>query len=314
MNREMTLNLMKKLTYHILILVIVLAVVIVVTGFPMNFDVEYHHGEFHLNMPLEEIQGSITENFRSFFSGEVLHMEILSTTPIAMLREAFSLSFVVLFFGTLLALVIGIPKGIIDSRKKRTAGTFKLLQSYIPLSIPDVLTISVIQLGAIYLYYNEIAFLGIGPIHFLGDGQWYQSIFPIISISVLPAAYVSRVTANTIENLQGKAYIITARGKGCSYFQILKRHMMKNITFEILSIFPTIMGMMFASLIIVERLFYYQGMGYHLIYIYTTNRLSIEQARVVFTLFTLTLALFYYLIYLLLKALKAKTMPKLKEN
>jgi len=314
MNFEMTINLMKKAIYHILILVIVLAVVIVATGFPMDFDVEYHHGEFHWNMPLEEIQRSITQNFASFFSGEVFNMEILSTTPLTMLRGAFSLSFAVLFFGTLLALLIGIPKGIIDSRKKRTAGTFKLLQTYIPLSIPDVLTISLIQLGAIYLYYNEIAFLGIGPIHFLGDEHWYQSIFPIISISVLPAAYISRVTANTIEGLQEKAYIITARGKGCSYFQILRKHMMKNITFEILSIFPTIMGMMFASLIIVERLFYYQGMGYHLIYIYTTSRLSIEQAQVVFTLFTLTLALFYYLIFLLLKALKAKIMPKLKEN
>ncbi len=314
MNREMTINLMKKAIYHALILVIVLAVVIAVTGFPMDFDVEYHHGEFHWNMPFEEIQQSINENFRSFFSGEVLTMEIMSTTPFAMLRQAFSLSFVVLFFGTLFALLIGIPKGIIDSRKKRTAGTFKLLQSYIPLSIPDVLTISLIQLGAIYLYYNEIAFLGIGPIHFLGDEQWYQSIFPILSISVLPGAYISRVTANTIENLQEKAYIVTARGKGCSYFQILKKHMMKNIGFEILSVFPMIMGMMFASLIIVERLFYYQGMGYHLIYIYTTNQLDMDQARVVFTLFTVTLALFYYLIFLLLKGAKARLMPKLKEN
>jgi len=314
MNREITINLMKKLIYHVLILVIVLAVVIVVTGFPMDFDVEYLHGEYHWNMSLDEIQGSITQNFQSFFSGEVFNMEILSTTPLTMLSEAFYLSIVVLFFGTFLALFIGIPKGILDSRKKRTAGTFKLLQSYIPLSIPDVLTISLIQLGAIYLYYNEIAFLGVGPIHFLGDEQWYQSIFPIISISILPAAYISRVTANTIESLQIKPYIVTARGKGCSRFQILRKHMMKNITFEILSIFPTIMGMMFASLIIVERLFYYRGMGYHLIYIYTTSQLNIDQARVVFTLFTITLALFYYFIYLLLKALKSGILPKLKEN
>lgn len=314
MNQEMTMNLMKKVTYHLLVLAVVLTVVIVVTGFPMDFDVEFQHGEFQWNMSIEEIQQSINENFRSFFSGEVFTMEILSTTPIAMLREAFGLSFVVLFFGTLLGILLGVPKGILDSRKKRTAGTFKLLQSYIPLSIPDVLTISVIQVGAIYLYYNEIALLGIGPIHFLGDEHWYQSLFPIISISVLPAAYISRVTANTIENLQEKAYIITARGKGCSYFQILKKHMMKNIGFEILSVFPTIMGMMFASLIIVERLFYYRGMGYHLIYIYTTNQLNVDQARVVFTLFTLTLALFYYMIFLILKGAKAKLLPKLKEN
>jgi ABC-type dipeptide/oligopeptide/nickel transport system permease component len=314
MNREFTLSLMKKLVYHVLILVILLVVVIVATGFPMNFDVEYQHGEYLRNMSWEDIQGSISQNFRSFFSGEFIDMQILSTSPLAILAGAFRLSFVVLFFGTLLALLVGIPKGIVDSRKKRTAGTFKLLQSYIPLSFPDVLTISLVQLGAIYLYYNEIAFLGLGPIPFLGDGDWYQSIFPIISISVLPAAYISRVTANTIESLQTRAYIVTARGKGCSSFQILKKHMMKNITFEVLSIFPTVMGMMFASLIIVERLFYYQGMGYHLIYIYTTSQLTIDQARVVFTLFTITLALFYYLIYLLLKALKARVLPKLKEN
>ncbi len=314
MHREIAVSLMKKFFYHLLILFIVLILVIVLTGFPMNFDVEYQHGTYHWNMSMENIQESIIQNFESVTSGTIFTMSIQSTTPWNMLKEAFLLSFVVLFFGTLIALLVGIPKGILDSRKKRTAGTFKLLQSYIPLSIPDVLTISLIQLGAIYLYYNEIPFLGLGPIHFMGDAHWYQSIYPIISISVLPAAYISRITANTIESLQTKAYIVTARGKGCSSFQILQKHMMKNITFEILSVFPMVMGMMFASLIIVERLFYYQGMGYHLIYIYTADQFSIDQARVIFTLFTVTLALFYYVVFLLLKAVKSRILPKLKGN
>jgi len=49
----------------------------------------------------------------------------------------------------LLAVVIGIPKGIIDSRKKEKSGTIKLLKSLIPLSIPDILTIVLVQMGAI---------------------------------------------------------------------------------------------------------------------------------------------------------------------
>lgn len=148
----------------------------------------------------------------------------------------------------------------------------------------------------------------------MGDETFSHAIYPIISISILPAAYISRITANIIEDSFTKPYILAARGKGCSRFQIIKNHMMKSIVFGVLSGFPTVIGIMFSSLIIVERLFHFQGIGFYLIYFYTTQLIPPYEAGIGFTLFIVALAIFYYFIFMLFNALKDILMPQIKSH
>jgi ABC-type dipeptide/oligopeptide/nickel transport system permease component len=314
MNAELVLKLGKKIVFQLLVLGMILLIVLIATGVPTNFNVYYEYGQYHWSMTLDEVKISILDNIKGFISGEIFSVKIASESIGIIFRTAFVLSLKVLLGGTLLALALGIPKGVLDSQKKGQQETFKLLQSYIPLSIPDVLTVGLIQFGAIYLYYNDMTFLGLGPIHFIGDESWVNTIYPIISISILPAAYISRITASTIETLYTKQYIVTARGKGCSFFQVLKNHMMKNIIFEILSSAPTIMAMMFSSLLIIERLFFYRGVGFHLIFFFISDHFAPEQARASLTVFIMGLALFYYILFLSLRGLNAWILPKIEER
>lgn len=80
--------------------------------------------------------------------------------------------------------------------------------------------------------------------------------------------------------------------------------MMKNIFYSILSGFPTVIGIMFSSLIIIERLFVYRGIGFYLIYFYTSGTLQPYDAGLAFTLFVVALAVIYYFIFMVLNALK----------
>lgn len=290
-------------------LLVVVATVIAITGIPTNFDMVYVEGRYEPTMSREEIWTGVQENFLHLFRGEAKSINILGDSVGTLLATAAKKSARVLFFGTLLALLIGIPKGIVDSRKRDMRGTFKMLQSLIPLSVPDILTIGLVQMAALYLFRNNMTILGLGPIEFVGDETWYHVIYPTLSISLLPAAYIARITANTVEEGFAKPYILAARGKGCSRLRIIKNHLMKSVVYEVLSGFPMILGLMFSSLVIVERLFHYRGIGYHLIFFYTSNRILPYDAGIAFTYFILAMAVFYYLVFMMFNFLKEMVLP-----
>jgi len=304
----------KKILVNILILLVILFLVIAVTGIPLDFDIISSNGKNTPNMGINVIIENIKNNFKMFFSGEAFKVRVQGETVGQLLVKTATKSLSILFFGAILAVILGIPKGIIDSRKDDRSGTIKLLQSLIPLSVPDILTIVLVQIFAIYLYKNGFSIFGLGPIPAYGDETLANAIYPIISISILPAAYIARITATTIEENFTKPYILAARGKGCSRFQIIKNHMMKSIIYGVLSGFPTVIGIMFSSLIIVERLFYYRGMGFYMIFFYTTDLIPPYEGGVAFMTFIVLLAIFYYFIFMIFNILKDIILPKTKSH
>lgn len=314
MTNEIMKALAKKTIINLLILITILSLVIIVAGVPLDFDIHSYDGKHKANMEMGDILDNIKGNFKVLFTGEAFQIMIQGQSTKELLIMTAKKSSLILLGGALLSIIIGIPKGIIDSRKNNKAGTLRLLQSLIPLSIPDILTIVLVQLFALYLFKNNISILGLEPIPHFGDEGLRHTIFPIISISILPAAYISRITANVIEDGFTKPYILAARGKGCSRFQIIKNHLMKSIFYGVLSGFPTVIGIIFSSLIIVERLYHFQGLGYYLIYFYTSQIIPPYEAGVAFTTFIVVLAICYYIIFMIFDGLKNIILPQIKSH
>lgn len=313
-NKKLIMSLLKKGLSNLLILIVILALVITVTAIPMDFGVSYYNGETMISITKEQVFESIKANFRGFASGELFKTMIKSESVGQILVLALKRSLILLIFGTLLAVLIGLVKGMIDSRRNGHMGTFKLLQSLIPLSIPDILVITLIQLGAMALYKNETAIPFIGVLPYFGDEGVKSVLLPILSISLLPGAYLARVVAGAIEEGLTKPYVLTARGKGCSMRQIITTHLSKPIGFSVLSALPAAMGILFSSLVIVEMFYSYRGIGYHLIYFYTTTLVPRELASMAFSAFIIALAVFYYVVFSVINLLKAYVMPKIKSE
>ena len=303
---------MKKVIFHLFVLSIVLALIIILTGFPIDLGIQTYDGSSIVNIGIEESLAYVKNNFKSVFSGEIFQIEIKSDPITGILGLAALKSLIVLFFGTLLALMIGILKGVIDSRKNNKSGTFKLLQSLIPLSLPDILVIALVQMGAMTLFKNNVSIPGLGIVPYIGDDSLVNVIYPVISICILPAAYISRVVASVIEEGLTEPYILAARGKGCSLGQIIRTHLSGNIAYSVLSNLPALMGIMFSSLVIVETFYMYKGIGYHLIDFYTNTLIPSDIANQAFTLFMMAMAIFYYSIFELLKAIKNAVVSKTK--
>ncbi len=294
-----------KFVAQLLLLLIIVVIMIAFTSIPRELDFYMDAGKISMNMPVEEVTQNVKDTFDMFISREIFDIVIFGQSLLEFWGVAAKRSLVLLGSATLLTVIFGGSKGVLEARKKPNASqNIKLMFSLVPLSLPDVMTVSLVQIASIYLYYNDISLPGLGRIPFLGDETWQQSIYPILALSILPLSYFSRMTASTIETGLKQPYILVARGKGCSQSRLLKNHLLKDILYHMLAIFPTIIGILFSSMLIVERLFHYKGMGYYLIDLYITSLLPERIAELAFSWFLVSLVIFYFLLYAILQFMK----------
>lgn len=305
-----------KVVVNILIFVTVILTVIFLTSIPKNLNFYYENGKMVSNTTLEMIKGNVVSYLKDLVKGKAFEMKVISKglSVKELMKPAFRRSFILFLASLTLALLIGIPKGILDSRRNDKQGSFKLLQTLIPLSIPDVLTISAVQLAGAYLFRNGIRLLGIGPILHIGYENWTQAIYPTIALSLVPAAYIARLTATVVENAYRRDYVLTARGKGCSEIRIIIYHTIKNVIIEIIAALPAITSIIFSSLFIVERIFYYPGIAYQMMDFYLSPGINIDNSMRAFSTFAVVLAAAYYIFYILTNIVKQMVISGVRNN
>ena len=97
-----------------------------------------------------------------------------------------------------------------------------------------------------------------------GGGLWpaLQSLLlPAISLAVVQAAILARVTRSAVLEVLREDFVRTARAKGLSRNAVLWRHVLRNALISVV----TVMGLQFASLlagtIVVEKVFFLSGLG-----------------------------------------------------
>ena len=81
---------------------------------------------------------------------------------------------------------------------------------------------------------------------------------------------------------------------------------MKNALAEIIAAFPNIIAIMFSSLVVVEVVFSYKGLGY---YIYTLNYHAEQGGRMGFIVLLLTMVAIYYGLMIITSILKDVILP-----
>ena len=94
-----------------------------------------------------------------------------------------------------------------------------------------------------------------------GWGSWRQAIMPVAALSVLPTAYIARVTrASMLEVLQ-QDYIRTARAKGLRENVVVLRHLVRNGLIPVLTVIGPVGAVLVTGSFIVEYLFAIPGIG-----------------------------------------------------
>ncbi len=180
------------------------------------------------------------------------------------------------FFSLLLALLIGLPAGIIAALNQNTwldyTSTFGAV---LFLSIPNlVLAPILIWIFALKLGWLPVAGWGAKPPYVLGflprlsQLNWNyvsHALMPVFALGTSSAAGIARLTRASLLQVIREDYIRTARAKGLRERVVIIVHALKNSLIPVV----TVLGPAFAGLVtgtfVVEQIFGINGMGKHFV-------------------------------------------------
>lgn len=234
-------------------------VIIFITAFivyiPSNFDLVKYNGSYISNHSIYFSFESTIEYIRNFFD------KGLGKTD-----SGFSVAFIISFSiiksiglilsSVILAFIVGTSIGIISSFKNKKRGNISFIGPIAMLSLPDVLIAISVQLLFIILRQNNI-------LH-SGSSELTKFLLPFISLAIIPTAYISRIAQIAVKEEITKDYIMAARAKGLSTFNILKDHLLISVAIKVVETLPSVLNIIVSNVIIVEYVFSYPGIVYQL--------------------------------------------------
>ena len=89
----------------------------------------------------------------------------------------------------------------------------------------------------------------------------HHLILPAVTLTLTSIGGIYLITRNSMVNVLGEDYIVTARAKGLSEGDIMRRHALKNALLPISTMIALIVGFMVMGTILVETVFAYPGVG-----------------------------------------------------
>ena len=86
-------------------------------------------------------------------------------------------------------------------------------------------------------------------------------VLPIITLSLYPMAYITRLTRSSMLDVLGQDYIRTARAKGVSSMKIIFGHALKNSLIPVITYFGPMLAYIVTGSLVVEQIFAVPGIG-----------------------------------------------------
>lgn len=172
--------------------------------------------------------------------GRTIRDHGLVSAKLAIATIAFSLS---------IAIVLGL---ITASKRKRWQANLTRLLSVLAISIPSFIL-------AIILQNNLASKLKIGSIS--GWTSLKDYILPVLVLSLGSIAVYARYVHSSVLDLMDQDFILTAKAKGLSSFNLIRKHILRNAFIPITTVVGTQLVLLFTGTFIVEKIFAIPGLG-----------------------------------------------------
>jgi oligopeptide transport system permease protein len=92
-------------------------------------------------------------------------------------------------------------------------------------------------------------------------GTFSHTILPTLALAALPTAFIARLTRGSMGEVLQQDYILTARSKGLSPFQIAWKHVLRNALLPVISYIGPLAAAIFTGSFVVEKIFGIPGLG-----------------------------------------------------
>src|SRR5690606_17506122 len=136
--------------------------------------------------------------------------------------------------------------------------------------------------------------------------QWKNLLLPAIVLGIRPFAVVIQLMRNSLLEVLNQDYIRTARAKGLSEFQIIKKHAVKNALNPVVTAISGWFASMLAGAVFVEYIFGWNGLGKEIVNALNTLDLPVIMGAV------LIIALIFIIINIFVDIIYAWLDPKVK--
>lgn len=219
--------------------------------------------------------------------------------------ERFPNTLILAVAGMLVALLIGVPIGILSARKQYTwvdnvSTVFGLVGVAMPNFWMGMLLVMLFSLN-----------LGWLPSSGMGEGFWpllKSLILPAITLGTGSAATILRMTRSSMLEIVRQDYIDTARAKGLKEKLVVRRHMLKNALVPIITVVGLQFGTLLGGAALTETIFSWPGLGRFMVDNIKTKDMPMVLGSVLF------LAVIYSVVNLLVDILYAYVDPRIKSQ
>lgn len=250
-----TFNVVDKIVKGIALVGVIVFITAFIAYVPNSFDLVKYNGNYISNHSISFAVENSINYIRAFFD------KGLGKTD-----GGFSVAFIISFSiiksiglilsSVILAFIVGTAIGIVSSFKNKKKGSISFIGPIAMLSLPDVLIAISVQLLFIFLRQKNILNSG--------SSEVTKFLLPFISLAIIPTAYISRIAQIAVKEEMTKDYIMAARAKGLSNFNILKDHLLISVAIKVVETLPSVLNIIVSNVIIVEYVFSYPGIVYQL--------------------------------------------------
>jgi oligopeptide transport system permease protein len=173
-----------------------------------------------------------------------------------------------------IALIVGIPAGVIAAVRKNTLVDFSCLGAAMAgICLPSFVIGPLLAVTA---------GLGLKSLNVAGWASPTDWILPAVTLGLINAAYLARLARGGMLDVLSQDYIRTARAKGAGPSRVVIRHALRGgLIPAVAFIGPAFAGMISGSFVI-ETIFQVPGMGQHFVNATTDREFFLIQGLVLF--------------------------------
>jgi peptide/nickel transport system permease protein len=198
----------------------------------------------------------------------------------------------------LIALPLGFLLGVLAATRQNTWIDYAAsTTATLGITVPSFVT----SVWLLLLFAVQLRWLPTG-----GWGQWYHYIMPVIALGLAPMALTARYTRTSILEVGRADFIRTARAKGLSDNQVLRRHVLRNALIPLVTILAPQIPNLITGTIFIESIFRVPGLGQF----FVTSILNRDYPMIMATL--LLVAVLWSFIYLLTDILYTIIDPRVR--
>lgn len=190
------------------------------------------------------------------------------------IKDSFPVSMVLGISSMGIALFVGIPAGIIAAVRKNTVWDFSALAlAMVGICLPSFV------IGPLLAVFVG---LKMDSLNVAGWNSGWDWLLPAITLGLINAAYLARLSRGGMLDVLNQDYIRTAKAKGVPSHKIILKHALRGGLIPAVAFIGPAFAAMISGSFVIETIFQIPGMGQHFVNAATDREFFLIQGLVLF--------------------------------